>query len=69
MSDCVASLREDRIRGHKVKLRHPEIMGNKKRGSRRNPKWLKCRDCGFEPEFKMVRRDCRVCGGFMRVKR
>jgi hypothetical protein len=44
-------------------------MGNKKRGSRRNPKMLKCRDCGYEPKVKMVRRDCKECGGFMRVKR
>ena len=44
-------------------------MPKRKRGSRRNPKWLKCRDCGYEPKVKMVRRDCKECGGFMRVLR
>lgn len=44
-------------------------MGNKNRGSRRNPKFLKCRDCGFSPELKGVGRRCIKCGGFMRVRR
>ena len=65
-----SSLREDRESVDFLwQLGHRQDMGNKKRGSRRNPKMLKCRDCGYEPKVKMVRRDCKECGGFMRVKR